>query len=120
MKTKNLVAIVLIFYLWPVACLGAYYLATRSMESGGDALALIPIVGVFEVMGFVAFAVVARSLKRAESKASGEPQGAETQEQEGNRCAKGLESHGGRMPSASDAIQRSPVAGCPRSIWLSG
>ena len=82
MKTKNLIAIILIFYLWPVACLGAYYLATRSMESSGDTLALIPIVGLFEVMGFVAFAVVARSLKRAESKASEVPQDAEARKQE--------------------------------------
>lgn len=67
MKTKNLIALVLMFYLWPTACLGAYWLAVRSMESGSDALALIPIVGIFEVMGFVAFAVVVRGLKRAES-----------------------------------------------------
>lgn len=77
MKTKNLIALVLMFYLWPTACLGAYWLAVRSMESGSDALALIPIVGIFEVMGFVAFAVVVRSLKRAEAKQSEapEPQG---------------------------------------------
>lgn len=68
MKTKNLIALVLIFYLWPVACIGAYWLAARSMESGGDALALIPIVGMFEVMGFVAFAVVVRGLKRVEAR----------------------------------------------------
>ena len=75
MKTKNLIALVLIFYLWPVACIGAYWLATRSMESGGDALALIPIVGMFEVMGFVAFAVVVRGLKRVEARnADAEPQ----------------------------------------------
>lgn len=75
MKTKNLIALVLIFYLWPVACLGAYWLAVRSMESGGDALALIPIVGMFEVMGFVAFAVVVRGLKRVEARnADVEPQ----------------------------------------------
>lgn len=84
MKTKNLIALVLIFYLWPVACLGAYYLATRSMESGSDTLALIPIVGLFEVMGFVAFAVVARGFKRAESKASGGIQDAEKPGQGGS------------------------------------
>ena len=90
MKTKNLVALVLIFYLWPVACLGAYYLATRSMGSNTDTLALIPIVGFFEVMGFVAFAVVARSIKRADPRASGDSQDAEPQgqEQEGSRCAR--------------------------------
>lgn len=84
MKTRNLIALVLIFYLWPVACLGAYYLATRSMESGSDTLALIPIVGLFEVMGFVAFAVVARGIKRPDPRASGEPQGEETAEEGGS------------------------------------